>query len=351
MRTYLFAFAGLIACSFVNTASALDRPSDSSWDRSGAMATVRAVNINVAVNAISEPAALADGATTISNIKALENRSDLPLPAREAAIYQFTRSLSELPSDSVDADIINYLSAYQARVLVPHEDHGEAAVPLFNIRGAATGVKNSWLREDSAAEALALLDTNPQAIVGKFLQSGNHSQRSGYMDVLQHASATDVEAVQNTVLEQLDTSPELTPLLAVTAAISADPYATQRLLIDGRGAGMALAFESLAVKRDNADMAALLKIAIEQAPAENAGLAIAAWWPSLRHNAEARQLLLNKLDDNDLGGPVALALAQNPDVQTIRELQLIAEGQSVAARRAQLALSINRDLLVREVQK
>ena len=65
MRIHLFTFAGMIACSFVNTASALDGFSDSSWDRSSAMATVRAVDINVAVNAISEPAALADASVAV----------------------------------------------------------------------------------------------------------------------------------------------------------------------------------------------------------------------------------------------------------------------------------------------
>jgi len=351
MKTHLLVAAGLLACSFVSAASTVDSPRVSSWDRASAMAAVRTVDVNAAVNAIGTPSELLDGQNIIGNIKALENRSDWPMPAREATIYQFTRSLAALPRDSVDADIVSWLSAYQARVLVAHEDHAESAVPLFNIRGAATGVKNGWLREDSASEALALLNVNPQALVGKFLQSNNHSQQSGYLDALQHAGITDVKVVQNTALEQLDSSPELTPLLATTAVITDDPYAARRLLIDGRGAGLASAFETLAEGKDSSETAAMLKLAIMQAPAENAALAIAAWWPALRHDTATRQLLLNKLGDDALGAPAALALAQSPDIQTIRELQLLAEGDTRAARRAQLALSINRDLLVAEVQK
>jgi len=100
-----------------------------------------------------------------------------------------------------------------------------------------------------------------------------------------------------------------------------------------------------------AESATLLKFGIEQAPTANAALAIAAWWPVLRHDAATRQLLINKLDDPALGSSVALALAQNPDIQTIRELQLIADGDSIAARRARMALSMSRDGLLGEVQQ
>jgi hypothetical protein len=236
-------------------------------------------------------------------------------------------------------------------VLVPHEDHADASVPLFNIRAAAVGVENGWARNDSAAEALALLEINPQLLVGEFLQSDTRSKRSGFLDALQLAKPSDLQAIQTATVDQLNDSPELTPLLAATAAITADPEATRRLLIDGRGTGLATALKSLVARQNTADQAALLKLAIEQAPTDNAALAIAAWWPALRHDAATRQLLMDKLGDDALGSPAALALAQNPDIQTIRELQQIAEGDSPAAGRARLALNINRDLLTREVEK
>ncbi len=85
-----------------------------------------------------------------------------------------------------------------------------------------------------------------------------------------------------------------------------------------------------------------------EAPADNASLAIAAWWPRLRHEAAIRDLLVDKLADPALGAAAALALAQSPDIQTIKILQDTAGGDSVAARRAQMALDINRDRLVGE---
>jgi hypothetical protein len=98
------------------------------------------------------------------------------------------------------------------------------------------------------------------------------------------------------------------------------------------------------------ETATLLEFAIQQAPAGNAALAIAAWWPRLRHEPETRDLLVEILADPALGASAALALAHNPDIQTIKILQDTASGDSAAAQRAQMALDINRDHLIGEVQ-
>ena len=94
-----------------------------------------------------------------------------------------------------------------------------------------------------------------------------------------------------------------------------------------------------------AEKQALLEFAINEAPAVNASLAIAAWWPGLRHVDTVRDLLVQKLADPELGSAAALALARDPDLQTIRVLQQTAKGDSLAARRAQIALDINREQL------
>ncbi|GMR15690.1 MAG: hypothetical protein BMS9Abin30_1333 [Gammaproteobacteria bacterium] len=341
MRRYFASVTLLLLSGILNTAAAQNLATVSEWDRSSAMAAVRSVNIDTAVAGISD----------LKDLEGLENRSDWPLPAREAAVYKFTRSLASLPRDAVATAVLQHLKTYQVQVLVPHEDYDDAIVPLFNIRGAAAGVENGWLRDESAAEAREVLAQRPAALVAKYLESSNHSQRSGYLDALANAEASAVQAVQTEALNQLGESPELTRLVAVTATATGDPFATRRLLVDGRGAGLAPAFESLASRTTPAATAAMLEFALEQAPAGNAALAIAAWWPALRSDAATRQLLIDKLADPALGSSVALALAKSPDIQTIRELQRIAGGDSAAAQRAQLALNINRAGLVGEVRK
>ena len=99
-----------------------------------------------------------------------------------------------------------------------------------------------------------------------------------------------------------------------------------------------------------AETAELLEFAVQQAPAVNAALAIAAWWPRLKHDPVIRELLIGTLSDPGLGASAALALSQEPDIQTIRDLQETASGNSTAARRAQMALDINRARLVGDTQ-
>jgi len=336
MKMHFTTTTVLLVSGLLNSAVAQVHMTASQWDRNSALAAVRSVNIDLAINEIDD----------LEDLQTLENRSDWPLPAREAAIYQYTRSLASAPRDAVDVDLMQYLGSYQAQVLVPHEDHRDAAVPLFNIRAAATGVENGWLRGEAIAQAQVLLETDPAMLPGNFLKSTSASQRSGFLHAVRQADLARVQTVQLAALDLLGTSPELTRLVAVTATMTADPYATRRLLIDGSGSGLAKALDDLGKQYSSTELAALLKTGIEQAPPVNAALAIAAWWPVLRHDAATRQLLIDNLNDPDLGSAIALALAQSPDIQTIRELQLIAEGDSISARRAQMALSMNRDGLL-----
>jgi len=313
----------MLITGIATTATAAEPVNIDRWDRASAMAAVRSVNIDAASREVR----------TLKDLEALEQRSEWPLPAREASIYKFTQSLAALPRDAVLVDVMQYLNSYQSQVMVPHEDHRDAVIPLFNIRGAAAVAQR------------------PTTLVAKFLESSNHSQRSGYLDALAYAASSEVKSVQTAALNQLGESPELTPLVAVTAVITTDPYAVRRLLVDGHGAGLAPALESLASPESLAASAAMLQFAIDQAPTNNAALAIASWWPALRNDAVTRQLLLDKLGDPALGSSVALALAKDPDIQTIRELQLIAAGDSATAQRAQLALNINRNSLIGEARK
>ena len=338
-------------CVFGDSAVAANEASTERWDRSSAMTAARSINVDRAVYEIGHISSLADGAATLEKLEQLESRSDWPLPAREAALYEFTRSLAGLPREAVAAEVMQHLQSYQARALVPHEDHGDTLVPLFNIRGAAAGVENGWQRAEFAIEAASLLETNPAELVSAYIESANHNQRSGYLDALGDAHLADVAAVQDAALEQLDRASTLTPLVGLTSVITLDTIAVQQLLINGRGAGLAAALGQLDERLQTPQTADLLIYAVLKAPADNAALAIAAWWPRLRHEAAVRDLLVEKLADPALGAAAALALAQDPDIQTIKMLQETAGGDSLAARRAQMALDMNRDRLVSEVQR
>lgn len=350
MRKHLALISFCLVCGFTQTATSNAQGLPEYWERDSAMATVESVNVDTAVYEIGSISSLADADATLAGLRSMANRGDWPLPAREAAMYQFTRSLAGLPREAVAPEVMQHLGTYQARVLIPHEEHGDAFVPLFNIRGAAAGVENAWRRTEFTYEAETLLGTDPATLVSAYIESASSNQRAAYLDVLKQARMSEIEVIQDTALIGLGKAPELTPLLGVTTGITADTFAIQQLLIHGQGAGLSPALTQLGQQLPLSETAALLDFAIRQAPVANAGLAISAWWPRLSHETASRDLLMALLDDPELGASAALALAQNPDVQTLKILQDTADGDSIAAKRAQMALDFSRDRLIGEVQ-
>ena len=340
-RHYTFGALVFLCCLTTQVFAAEPSPFVQ-WDRNSAIAAVQSVDIDLAVREIGDISSLSDGADTLAKLSTLESRSDWPLPAREAALHQFTRSLASLPRDAVATEVMQHLRGFEPRVLVSDEDHSEALVPMFNIRGAAAGVENGWVRSESAASASVLIETNPADLVSSFVATSNHNQRSGYLDALQQADYSSVEMVQGVALQQLERSPELSAVLAVTAVVTVDSSAIRRLLVDGRGAGLASVLAALDQQLTSSETADLLVYAVNHAPATNTALAIAAWWPRLSHDSSSRDLMLGLLADPSLGASAALALARKPDLQTIKALQDYADGESPSARRAQMALDLNR---------
>ena len=345
MKNNLILTGLICLCICGGAVFAADGAATERWDRGNALAAAQSVNIDAAVLEMGDVPSLTDAAATLEKLERLETRADWPLPAREAALYAFTRSLAELPRAAVAPEVIRHLQTYQARALVPHEDHGHTLVPLYNIRGAADGVENGWQRNEYAVKGSELLASDPASLVAAYLESSGHNRRAGYLDALREADPADVAAVQRLALQRLEQRPELTPVLGLTAVRTADTATIERLLTNGRGAGLASTLGQLGERLPGSQTEALLNYAVNQAPPANATLAIAAWWPVLKHETSVRDLLLGKLADPDLGSAAALALAQDPDVQTVRILQQTAQGGSLAARRAQLALDINRDQL------
>ena len=350
MKRLLVLLIFLCPVVFATTATAADPAAAVRWERGDAMAAVNSVNPDRAVYEIARVPQLADGKATLEKLTQLETRSDWPVPAREAALYEFTRSLAELPSSAVAPEVLQHLLDYEVRTLVPDEDHGATLVPLFNIRAAATGVHNGWQRQAFAVEADKLIKTDPGKLVSAYTKATGPNQRHGYLDALGQADMAEIAGVQQAALAKFDQAPELTAVIGLTAVMTADTQAVRQLLVNGTGAGLSATLSQLEKRLPAAETEALLNYAIDEAPAGNAALAIAAWWPGLKHVAAVRDLLMEKLADPALGSAAALALAQDPDVQTIRLLQQTAKGTSLAARRAQMALEINREQLIGEAQ-
>jgi hypothetical protein len=256
-RIILFGFL-VIGLGFAAPALTSDLEGTEYWDRTNAIAVVQSVKFNAAVLEISDLSSLADGENTVSQLAALANRADWPLPVREAALFQFARSLAELPADAVAHEVIHYLRNYQAKALVPHEEYPQAYIPLFNIRGAISGVTNGWQRQQHARFATILVNTDPEKLVADFAKSSNPNQKAGYLDALRFASMATVISVQDIALEQLEATPGLSPIIALTAVITTDLTAIEQLLLKAQGAGLSAALNELEEQLTPNDTASLL---------------------------------------------------------------------------------------------
>jgi hypothetical protein len=353
MRMKNKLISAVLVCAVVLSGSAMAAGPSAArqWDRGHALAAARSVSLDTAVIEIGNPATLANTEATLEKLQQLETRSDWPLPAREAALFEFTRTLAELPRAAVAPGVIEHLRNYESLTLVADADHPGTLIPLFNIRAAAAGVENGWQRWEFAGQAIDLLKADPARLVSAYLEASSRNQRSGYLDTLRQADTPDVAAVQQAALAKFRQEPELTPVVALAAVMTADVSAVRQLLSFGTGAGLSSALRQLDRRLQPAEKETLLEFAIEQAPAVNASLAIAAWWPGLRHAAGLRDLLIATLADPELGSAAALALAREPDVQTIKALQQTAQGDGLAARRAQMALAIDREQLAGGAQQ
>ena len=315
-------------------------------DRSDALSAAHSINTDPWRVRLTTPDALADGAFTIDQLNALASRSDWPLPARERAIYEYTRSLAAMDRQRIDPAILEYLTTYQPQVMVYNEEHREARQPLFNIRAAASGVENRWQRLDSTLVAAELIKMHAVEFPDMYLEAGSDVARAGYLDALRQADRDSIHSIGVQAVGMLATHPPLSPVVAIAALADLRGGMIERLLADGEGPQMASTLRAVATQLNRDELATLLKLAIEKASTENAALAIANWWPELGSERSARQLLLDQLNNPDLGSAAALALANHPDVQTLRDLQQIAAGDSLAAKRAQMSLDISRRALL-----
>jgi hypothetical protein len=196
-----------------------------------------------------------------------------------------------------------------------------------------------------------LLGKDPDGLIENYLQSTDRNLRFGYLDALQQAGPVKAGKVQSVALRHLADTPGLTPVLGATIEVTGDSNAIRELLIYGSGAGLSQVLRNIGQQLQTDEVASLLSMTVELAPASNAALAIAAWWPRLHHDPVSRDLLLRTLGDPVLGVAAALALAKSPDNLTIRMLQKTADSNSMAAHRARMALEVNRAQLLGEAQR
>jgi hypothetical protein len=149
------------------------------WSRTDALAEAGLVHRNAELRVLFDLARGGQDEQLLRAIDALANRSEWPLPAREALLHSFTLGLADLDPGSAGPLTMQYLSQYRSRTLVPLEDQPALGVPLYNVRAAAAGVRSEWERRLAAEEAVRLSDRGSPAWLEGYLKA-SASQRRGF---------------------------------------------------------------------------------------------------------------------------------------------------------------------------
>lgn len=266
----------------------------------------------------------------------------LPPAIREQVLHEFTVELRELPPGSVGHPVMEFLSGHEPQVMVPHEDHPDSHVPLFNLRAASAGVQHTWRRREASYAGFVLLAQDPALLVRAYLLHDDSPVRQGLLESVAAATPAQLETISFLALNGLEQEPALTELAGTAALRNEDTRALEQVLRTGSGSGLTRLVRDTGARLDPDRLARLLASTLEQAPPETAALAIAEWSSALAAHPDTENRLLSLLGDPQLGSAAALALANHAaDSTTARLLAVLESGQSpLAASRARLALEL-----------
>lgn len=341
-RLLFFAVCGTIAFAAfaVEADEGLFLPN---WDRELALQTAR---YGTDEHQLQDWFALLRNRETATLYRSLQNFSSagvIPSPARERQLYLFTQALSDFPAETIPEEILGFLERYPAKTLVPHEEHAGSGVALFNIAAAARGVRNAGFR-DAGSLASDTLIRQPAQWAEAYL-SGDAATRRGFLDSLDAAGTPELQGIGITAFKLLPLQTALTGVAGAAALRLNDLPALETLTIQGRGAELAGVLRQAARQLPEAGRGNLLLSAIDQAPAENAALAIAVLAPGLRGDETVTRTLFALLGHAELGSAAALALVRQADPEVDAELRRLAAGEGEPARRAKMALEMGRALV------
>jgi hypothetical protein len=327
---FLLQFAWVVATQADVTAP--------NWDRTLALRMIDKADMQYRLKSLYQMAREGSSTELLESLLAIEQDPALTAPARDYLMFNFAAGLSDLDPETVEPALLDYLSAYQARTLVAHDEHPGMAVPLFNVTAAAAGVRNHWHRQQAAAQAEKLLRGPADSWVSTYLME-NQAGRRGFLDALQFSSGAELRGLGQAALARLEEWPELTLLVARAGLRSGDTSLLRQAIARGSGPDLSQALRAAARDLSAEECIGLLEHSLRQDSDTKAALAIAHLAPARLGDPAVQDLLFSTLADQSLGAAAALVLGASPDPAVQRRLSDIAsQDTGLAKERAALAI-------------
>jgi len=309
------------------------------WDRGLALKIVQQTETKTTLKPLFHKARNGENKELLAALSALQQDPVFLAPATDYLLFRFTLGLGDLDPDSVNMEILGFLSSYEAGALVAHDEHPRMGVPLFNIQAAAAGVRHGWDRQIARQDALNLMQGPADQWLSSYLSAGPAARR-GFADALGFASAEQLRVLGNVALTRLDSSPELTVIAARAGLESGDFELLRQSILRGSSDQLPGILNAASRQLSTEQNIRLLEHALQQGSDTTAALAIAQLAPLHLDEPEVREMLFGTLANRNLGAAAALTLGASADPEIHDRLKSIASNQKgLAQQRASLAIS------------
>jgi hypothetical protein len=309
------------------------------WDRGLALQAARNADTQTMLKPLFQMARSGNNNDLLVSLHSLQTDTDLTSPVRDYLLFRFTLGLADLDANSVNPDVLNFLSGYQVRTLVAHDEYPHMGVALFSIRAAAAGVRNAWDRRLASSRAQDLMQGPADQWLSLYLAAGP-APRRGFVDALHSAPADQLQALGHSALAQLDDKPELT-VIAARAGLQTDDFELLRQSVTrGSGADLPGILKAASRGLSAEQNMRLLEKALQEGSDTTAALAIAQLAPAHLDQPEVREMLFSTLANRNLGAAAALVLgaSRDPEIQQ-RLTKIAAQETGLERQRAILAIS------------
>jgi hypothetical protein len=312
------------------------------WDRSLALKSINKADTQATLKPLFQMARAGSNQELLGALSSIVQDPGMPAPEKDFTVFSFTLGLSDLDANSVSPEVLEFLSTYEPRTLVAHDDHPRMAVPLFNTRAVAAGVQNSWDRQLADARATNLLQDSPDQWISSYLAAGPAGRR-GFEDSLDSASPGQLRELGWSALALLDEKPELTLVAAWAGMNSGDIELLRQSISRGDGPGLSRVLEAASHKLSAEESIVLLEHSLRLESDSKAALAIAHLGPARLDEPAVQKMLFSTLGDRNLGAAAALVLgaSSNPEIQA-QLSEIASKKDGLARQRAVLAISTGR---------
>jgi hypothetical protein len=291
---------------------------------------------------IEQAAAQGSSARLVALAADIERRGDLHPVARERLLAELAVAFSRVEPDPTARALTDRLALRPASVRIWLREGGHrTAVIAFDVAAAARYAARRWAERSAALEAGLTMASSPDALLARYAGGGAAFER-GAIEAIQSASPESLLMLRDAVARALPDDPRIAALAVPLALRLGDTALLALSAAHGDTAVVLRALDAIAATLLPADALVVLESALPRPELGSAALFQIGRLADSEPAARAR--LLTALDDPDLGGTAAAALARLDDPAIALELgrRLSSGGSGLPERRALLALRLSR---------